>query len=117
MRAFPPFRSLARCANWWGRSLPETGVVTDQEAPLLPQFDDLTLFAGFGMVCSLVNVFLQREKPHFEKRAMLWFAVLATGGTGLYAGWLMLDRTPGWLMIFPAWNILNGALLLLLSAT
>lgn len=46
---------------------------------------------------------------------MLLFAVLVTGGTGLYAGWLMLDRSRGWLIIFPVWNIVNGALLLVLA--
>jgi len=75
----------------------------------------LVLAAGFGMVCSLVNVFLRREKSQIEKWAMLAFAVLATGGTGLYAGWLMFQQSRGWLIIFPAWNIINGALLLLLA--
>ena len=119
--------------------------------PLLPQYDDLTLFAlslaflllgaidaqmrrdlaalanhpaeglavtllcaAFGMVCALLNVFLQRRKSDFEKRAMLLFAVLVTAGTGLYAGWLTLSQSRGWLLIFPAWNLLNGGLLLVL---
>lgn len=121
--------------------------------PLLPQYDDLTLFAlglaflllvlispesrrdlttafsiGFGarlllllllaaigMVCSLVNVFLRRKKSDLEKWAMLLFAVFVTAGTGIYAGWLMLDQSQGWLIVFPAWNILNGGLLLVLT--
>jgi DNA-directed RNA polymerase subunit RPC12/RpoP len=121
--------------------------------PLLPRYDDLTLFAlslaflllvlisaelrqdlarafsaelgthyvlllllaVLGMVCSFVNVFLQRKRYEFEKQAMLAFAVLVTAGTGIYAGYLMLDRSQGWLMVFPAWNILDGGLLLLLA--
>ncbi len=75
----------------------------------------LVLFAGIGMVCSLVNVFLQREKSEIEKWAMLIFAVLVTAGTGIYAGWLMLGQSQGWLIVFPAWNILNGGLLLVLT--
>jgi hypothetical protein len=75
----------------------------------------LVLFAGIGMVCSLVNVFLQREKSEIEKWAMLLFAVFVTAGTGIYAGWLMLGQSQGWLIVFPAWNILNGGLLLVLT--
>jgi len=121
-------------------------------SPLLPQYDDLTLFTvslaflllvlidgtlrqdlialfhaqhgdrapllflflGFGMACSLVSVFLRRKKSEFEKRAMLLFAIFATAGTGIYAGWLMLGRSSVWLMVFPAWNILNGGVLVVL---
>ena len=79
-----------------------------------PRVTVLFLFACFGMACSLVNIFLQREKSELEKRAMLLFAILVTGGTGIYTGWLMLNQSRGWLMIFPAWNIINGFLLLLL---
>ncbi len=119
-------------------------------APLLPRYDDLTLFTlslaflllidetsrrdltaalltmhgdkapllflliAFGMVCALVGVFLHRKKSEFQRRAMLLFAAYVTAGTGIYAGWRMLDRSQIWLMVFPAWNILDGALLLLL---
>ena len=78
---------------------------------------DITIWlitAVIGMVLSLVNVFLQRDKSDLEKYTMLVFAVVVTAGTGLYAGWIMLHQSKGWLLIFPAWNILNGGLLLLL---
>ncbi len=78
-------------------------------------FKALLVFAGFGMVRSLVNIFIQRKKSDFEKWAMLLFAVLVTAGTGIYAGRLMLNRSQGWLMVFAAWNILNGGLLLVLT--
>ena len=122
-------------------------------SPLLPRYDDLTLFtlslafvllvlmsaelrqdlivtfhakygielplmslvAGFGMVCSFVNIFLHRNKSQFEKWAMLLFAVIVTGGTGIYAGVLMLKWSKGWLIVFPAWNMINGGLLLVLT--
>jgi DNA-directed RNA polymerase subunit RPC12/RpoP len=74
----------------------------------------LSLFLVFGMTCSLVSVFLPRKKPRFVKWAMLVFATYVTAGTGIYAGWLMLGRSPVWLMVFPAWNILNGLVLLVL---
>lgn len=121
-------------------------------SPLLPRYDDLTLFAlsltflllfaanadlretladvvvwtrrgdvlillgaaALGMVFSLFNVFLKREKSKFEKLTMLIFAVGVTAGTGVYAGYIMLKQSPGPLMIFPVWNIINGGLLLLL---
>jgi DNA-directed RNA polymerase subunit RPC12/RpoP len=72
------------------------------------------IVAVIGMALSLINVFLRREKSDFEKSTMLIFAVVVTAGTGLYAGWIMLHESKGWLLIFPAWNILNGGLLLLL---
>ena len=78
---------------------------------------DITIWliiALIGMVLSLVNVFLQRDKSDLEKSTMLIFAVVVTAGTGLYAGWIMLHQSQGWLLIFPAWNILNAGLLLLL---
>jgi hypothetical protein len=78
---------------------------------------DITIWliaAVIGMALSLVNVFLRREKSDFQKSVMLIFAVVVTAGTGLYAGWIMLHESKGWLLVFPAWNILNGGLLLLL---
>jgi DNA-directed RNA polymerase subunit RPC12/RpoP len=78
---------------------------------------DITIWlivAVIGMALSLINVFLGREKSDLEKSTMLIFAVVVTAGTGLYAGWIMLHQSKGWLLIFPAWNVLNAGLLLLL---
>jgi hypothetical protein len=75
----------------------------------------LSLFIAFGMVCALVGVFLRRRKSEFERWTMLLFATYVTAGTGIYAGWRMLDRHQIWLIVFPVWNILDGALLLLLT--
>jgi DNA-directed RNA polymerase subunit RPC12/RpoP len=90
----------------------------DLTAALLAMHGDkaplLFLFTAFGMVCALVGVFLRRKKSEFQKRAMLLFAAYVTAGTGIYAGWRMLDRSQIWLIVFPAWNIMDGALLLLL---
>jgi len=121
-------------------------------SPLLPRYDDLTLFslgltfvllwsingdlrrdlvkafssdfpgeltallalAVIGLGISLLNVFWRRDKSEFERLALLIFAVLVTAGTGVYSGWIMLQGTRGWLLVFPAWNLLNGGLLLLL---
>jgi DNA-directed RNA polymerase subunit RPC12/RpoP len=74
----------------------------------------LSLFLVFGMACSFVSIFLKRKKPEFMRWAMPVFAMYVTAGTGLYAGWVMLGRSPVWLMVFPAWNILNGLALLVL---
>ena len=80
-------------------------------------FGDLTVWlalAGAGMVLALVNVFLGRDKSDGEKFLLLLFGVVATAGTGIYAGRIMLQQDRSWLMIFPAWNIANGVLLLIL---
>ncbi|MCX5645262.1 MAG: hypothetical protein NTZ17_11360 [Phycisphaerae bacterium] len=70
--------------------------------------------ATVGLALSLVNVFLRREKSAPEKCAMLAFAITVTAATGLYAGGRLLTHSEGGLLVFPAWNILNAGLLLLL---
>ncbi len=74
----------------------------------------LLIASAAGMVFSFFNVFFKREKSEFEKLFMLIFAVCVTGGTGIYAGILMLKEHSGWLMIFPLWNIANGIVILAL---
>lgn len=70
--------------------------------------------AAIGMAFSLFGIFVRCPKPDLVKWPMLVFAVVVTAGTGIYAGYVTLQNSRGWLMIFPAWNIINGALLLLL---
>jgi DNA-directed RNA polymerase subunit RPC12/RpoP len=119
-------------------------------SPLLPRYDELTLFvlsaaflmlvgispevkadlgsamgfthdgrimvvlsvATIGMVLSLFGIFFKGPKPDLFKWPMLVFAVLVTAGAGVYAGYVTLENAQGWLIIFPAWNIINGVLLL-----
>ena len=49
---------------------------------------------------------------------MLFFAVLITAGTGIYAAIKMISES-GWLLIFAIWNLITGLILLffLLSGT
>ena len=70
--------------------------------------------AAIGMAFSLFGIFVRCPKPNLVKWPMLVFAVVVTAGTGIYAGYVTLKTARGWLMVFPAWNIINGALLLLL---
>ena len=122
-------------------------------SPLLPRYDELTLFvlsvallmllainrqsqvdlpeammlahgghitlllgaAGIGMIFSLFGIFFTGPKPDIIKWPMLIFAVSVTAGTGIYAGYVAIENARSWLLIFPAWNIINGALLLLLA--
>jgi hypothetical protein len=43
---------------------------------------------------------------------MLIFAVLLTGFSGIWGGTYMLVHSPGWLMVFPLWNIISGWILI-----
>jgi len=72
------------------------------------------ILAGMGL--SIYHVFTTREKTDIEKWIMLLFAVLANAGTGIISGQYVLnsDRIQNWQIIFPMWNIINGALLLLM---
>ena len=81
---------------------------------LASRFRILVPMAGIGMVLSLVGVFYSKPKPEEVKWLMLCFAVVVTAGTGVYAGYIMLTTTRSWLMVFPAWNVLNAAIPLLL---
>jgi hypothetical protein len=74
----------------------------------------LFLLLVFGMVCALAGI-VRKKKSVFEKRMMLLFAFYVTTGIGAYAGWRVLARGPIWLVAFPAWNILNGLVLLAYS--
>lgn len=74
----------------------------------------LLAVAAIGMAFSLFGIFVRCPKPDLVKWPMLVFAVVVTAGTGIYAGYVTLQNARGWLMVFPAWNIINGALLLLL---
>jgi len=74
----------------------------------------ILVVAAVGMAFSLFGIFVRCPKPDLIKWPMLVFAVVVTAGTGIYAGYVTLQNSRGWLMVFPAWNIINGALLLLL---
>jgi len=78
------------------------------------QFMVLPPLAGIGMVLSLVGVFHRKPKPEPVKWLMLCFAVTVTAVTGMYAGHVWLTTTRGWLVVFPASNILSAAVPLLL---
>jgi hypothetical protein len=73
----------------------------------------IALFSGIGMFLSFISIFFRREKYDMEKYLMLLFAVVVTAGTGIYSGYIMWEESKGWLLIFPIWNIMNGAILLL----
>jgi DNA-directed RNA polymerase subunit RPC12/RpoP len=69
-----------------------------------------------GLCLSIYHIFTTREKTDIEKWGMLFFAVLANAVTGIIAGVYVIKNTTAhdWLLVFPIWNIVNGALLLLM---
>jgi hypothetical protein len=73
----------------------------------------LVLFVG-GIAFSIIHAFSKRKKTVPEKVAMLFFAVLVSGGTGLYAGNYMIQHSEGcYLLIFAIWNVIYSGLLLI----
>jgi len=72
------------------------------------------LFFVAGILLSLYHVFTKRRKNTPEKIAMLVFAVMVNGSSGVAAGVHMLEHSRGILMVFPIWNIVNGGLLVLM---
>ncbi|MHC4728197.1 MAG: hypothetical protein ACYS17_13330 [Planctomycetota bacterium] len=86
--------------------------------PLLNDFDikiiiALVLFV-LGIIFSLYHVFTTREKTDGEKAVMLFFAIFVNGFSGIAAGMHILKEAHGILILFPIWNMINGALLLLM---
>jgi len=130
----------------------ERATIREALSPLLPRYDELTLFAlsvtfllllaispdmqkdlpraalllrderilllvgaaSVGLVFSLLSIFFPFPKPQLVKWPMLAFAVVVTAGTGLYTGYVTITTARGWLLVFPAWNIINGVLLVAL---
>jgi DNA-directed RNA polymerase subunit RPC12/RpoP len=82
-------------------------------ACFLPRAGIYVALAVLGMALSFLNIFVRRKKCEAEKRMMLLFAVLAVAGTGVYSAYVTWKTNPSWLMIFPAWNVLSGGVLLL----
>ncbi len=78
--------------------------------PLYP----LALLFVSGMAFSVVHVFTDRKPSGFEKTAMLYFAVIGNGIAGVIAGAVMWRRFPGWLAVFPLWNLLDAIALMLM---
>jgi hypothetical protein len=68
-----------------------------------------------GMFMCLYHVFTPRKKTDVEKAIMLLFAVTINAVTGIIAGAYMIKESPGWLLVFPIWNIANGALMVLMQ--
>ena len=68
-----------------------------------------------GMSLCLYHVFTPRQKTDIEKGIMLLFAISINAATGLIAGFYMLKECPGWLLVFPAWNIINSILLIVMQ--
>jgi hypothetical protein len=68
-----------------------------------------------GMFLCLYHVFTKRQKTEAEKGIMLLFAISINAATGFIAGFYMFKESPGWLFIFPAWNIINSILLIVMQ--
>ncbi len=68
-----------------------------------------------GMFLCLYHVFTLRKKTEAEKGIMLLFAITVNAATGFIAGFYMLKECPGWLLLFPVWNIINSALIILMQ--
>jgi hypothetical protein len=68
-----------------------------------------------GMFLCLYHVFTKRQKTEAEKSIMLLFAVSINAATGFIAGFYMFKESPGWLFVFPVWNIINSILLIVMQ--
>jgi hypothetical protein len=67
-----------------------------------------------GVTLSIYNAFENRIITSGEKYLILFTIILINFFVAFYAGTYILERTQGWLVIFPLLNILNAAFLLFL---
>lgn len=88
-------------------------LITEFEPKLFSFYAVFLLFIS-GAAFSFYHVFTTARKKGLEKTAMLYFAIMANGLTGFLAGAQLLQTSHGYLAVFPAWNILNSLLLLLM---
>jgi hypothetical protein len=72
----------------------------------------VVFFFGAGLILSIFHVFTRRCKSRPEIMLMFYFALLVNVFSGIFTGLHILGHTQGWFVIFPACNILNGAILL-----
>ncbi len=70
-----------------------------------------------GLVLSLYHAFVDRAKTETEKSLMLFFAVLVNVFSGFMGGGYSLTHTSGWLIVFPALNMINSIFLLFMWRT
>ncbi len=68
-----------------------------------------------AMFLCLYHVFTPRKKTDIEKAIMLLFAITINAATGFIAGFYMIKECQGWLLIFPAWNIINSILIIIMQ--
>lgn len=69
---------------------------------------------GCGLVLCIYHIFSSRQKNDTEKYLMLFFAVLTNGISGICAGVYIFKHSIIWLAVLPIWNIISGAVLILM---
>lgn len=67
-----------------------------------------------GLVLSIYHIFSSRAKSQTEEYLMLFFAVFTNGTSAICAGFYLLRHSVIWLAVFPIWNIVSGAVLILM---
>ncbi len=72
----------------------------------------MVLFFTAGIALSVYHVFIDRPKTRHEKASMLFFAIIACGASGIFAGMHIAEESVGFMLVFPLWNIASGLLLL-----
>jgi hypothetical protein len=65
-----------------------------------------------GLALSLAHAMVPRKKSELERELMLFFAVFLQAPTGIVAGFVILQDSAGFFILFPVWNILSGIALL-----
>jgi DNA-directed RNA polymerase subunit RPC12/RpoP len=64
----------------------------------------------------LLVLVIPRGKIDFKRWIMLGFAVLTNAGAGIISGLYVIKTSAvhNWLLVFPIWNVINGALMIFL---
>jgi len=95
-----------------------SGLRADIDHFLFKDFDIrsylFVIFFTLGITYSIFHIITRRKITDWEKISMIFFAIVVNSFTGIAAGLHQLDNSSGLIAIFPAWNIINAALLLIM---
>jgi len=81
----------------------------DKEAIIL-----IKLFVIAGLALSLIHIFINKKRGEGQNYFMTVSASGMSAIIGILAGYYVLVETVSFLIIFPAWNIINSIIILIL---
>lgn len=71
-----------------------------------------TILFLIGITASIFHILIPGKKDMLSETGMKFFALAINGIAGIKSGLYIVENQKGWLILFPAWNILMGIFLI-----